>query len=103
MDLKASIEPASARELPTRIRGQISFISTTKNLYISIGHLRNEEGALEAYNSHIQTDKAAFLDMGQFCAEEKVKLQVPPASGLIPNSASLKIVKPSSVFRPIVP
>jgi hypothetical protein len=77
-------------------------ISTTRNLRTPISYFRNEKGALEAYNIHSQTDKAVFLDIGQFCSEEKAELQVPPASGLIPSSASLKIEKPSSVCRPNV-
>ena len=79
---------------------QISCISTARSLRASVRYLGNEEGGSEAYNIHNRTDKVAFLDIGQSCIEGNAEHCIPPASGLMPSSASLKIEKPSSVFRP---
>ena len=89
----------STQERPIQ-NGQLSCISKAKNLHTSVSYLGNEEGASEAYNNHNRTDKVASLDMGQFHIEGNAKHCVPPASGSMPSSVSLKIEKPSSVFRP---
>ena len=78
------MDSADVSERHARQVKQMSCDTTARNLRTSVSRIGSEKDTLETYSNHNQTDKAAFLNIGQLCVEERLGSKYPRLPGVSP-------------------
>ena len=78
------MDSADISERHARKVKQMSCDVAARNLWTSVSRIRSEKDSLETYSNHNQTGKAAFLNIGQLCVEERSGSKYPRLPGVSP-------------------